>query len=376
MLTKTDRGIQKTSLVGGNDRLRSDVFQKLRNNPENPMLIRYQADILKEYGDTKGAADLYCKAASLFLKDNSIVASITLKLLQWGMISPTKRDFQDFISTLNQVEVENQTIREFLCRLTVEESAALFSAFSITCFVPGRKIIGLRDSEKYFHIVVSGTLKCSKQDTLENRQQTHEEPIGFLHQEDYFGDIYPFDLEKLSSNCIISVNEVELLRISKKNLQKIFAKYPRIENCFKNMVNSKNEVDRSHYPEKNRGARRLGLNIHLGIEISLNDSSPNTIYLDGYTRDISIGGICFTINKADFPLPLEASFLEYSLKNAKVQVDLPVEELKICIPGKVVWLDTTFNGDKKIIAIGIQFAKISPKLKGILLMLFNSFESH
>ena len=376
MLTKADRDIQKMSLGGRNDRFRSAVFQKLRNNPENPTLIRYQANILKEYGDMNGAADLYCKAASLFLEDNRIVASITLKLLQWEIISPTKKEFQDFILSLNQIEVENQTIREFLCRLTVEESAALFSSFNVICFVPDHKIIGLRDLETYFYIVVSGTLKYSNQDMLENRKQTYGESVGFLHQEDYFGDIYPFDLEKFCPNCIVSIDEVELLRISKKNLQKIFAKYPRIENCFKNLVKFKNEVDQNNYPEKKRGARRLDLNIQLGIEIFLNGLSPNTIYLDGYTKDISIGGICFIINNEDFPMPLEVSFLEYSLKNAKVRVDLPVEELKICIPGKVVWLNTILNEDKKFMAIGIQFEKISPKLKGILLMIFNSFESH
>ena len=64
------------------------------------------------------------------------------------------------------------------------------------------------------------------------------------------------------------------------------------------------------------------------------------------------------------------------MENAKVQVNFPIEEMNVNIPGKIVWQSQVLHEGRKTIAVGIQFDKMSPKLKGFLVVFFNSFHKN
>jgi hypothetical protein len=125
--------------------------------------------------------------------------------------------------------------------------------------------------------------------------------------------------------------------------------------------------------EKLRDARRIPLKLELGIEILLNGSQNTSIYLSGNSSDISIGGICFILDDIGLGSYSEILSFENGMKNAKVQVNFPIEDLKVSIPGKIVWLSPVLHEGRKTLSLGIQFEKMSPKLKGLLMMFFNSF---
>ena len=62
----------------------SEILHKLlKRYPDEPGLIRVQADHLKKNGVLDGAARLYSKAAKLFLEKGKIPAAIALKIMQW-----------------------------------------------------------------------------------------------------------------------------------------------------------------------------------------------------------------------------------------------------------------------------------------------------
>jgi hypothetical protein len=72
----------------------------------------------------------------------------------------------------------------------------------------------------------------------------------------------------------------------------------------------------------------------------------------------------------------EISSFEKGIKNAKVQVKFPIEDMEVSIPGKIVWVSQVLHEGRKTIALGIQFDEMSPKLKGLLMVFFNSFHNN
>jgi len=115
------------------------------------------------------------------------------------------------------------------------------------------------------------------------------------------------------------------------------------------------------------------LKLELGLEILLNGSQNTSIYLSGFSSDISIGGIRFVLDDIGLDSFSEILSFENGMKDAKVQVNFPIEDLKVSIPGKIVWLSPVSHEGRKTIALGVEFDKMSPKLKGLLMMFFNSF---
>ena len=115
------------------------------------------------------------------------------------------------------------------------------------------------------------------------------------------------------------------------------------------------------------------MKLDLGVEIILNGSQNTSICMSGFSSDVSIGGMCFMLDEMSLNSSSEILSLEKGIKNAKVQVHFPIEDLKVSIPGTIVWLSPVSHEGRKTIALGIQFDKMSPKLKGLLMMFFNSF---
>jgi len=352
----------------------SEILHKLlKKYPDEPGLIRVYADQLKKNGVLDGAADLYSKAAKLFLEKDKIPAAIALKIMQWRISSPTKAEAKNFLLKLIQVAGDGTPVKSFFCQLNFQEFIALFSPFEIIHLPPDHTVKKVGDLEDSLYFVISGTLKDSMYHTIDNRGKVYREPNLYLNENDCFGDIYPFDQDKKSNSFIETKSQVELLRISKEKLRKICTKYPKIEHGLLNLlkVRSKSSMDDSR--EKLRDARRIQSKLELGIEILLNGSQNTSIYLSGYSSDVSIGGICFILDEISLNSSSEISSFENSIKNAKVQVNFLIEDLKVCIPGKIAWLSQVSHEGRKTIALGIQFDEMSPKLKGILMMFFNSF---
>jgi CRP-like cAMP-binding protein len=351
----------------------SEILHKLlKKYPDEPGLIRVQADQLKKNGVLNGAAHLYSKAAKLFLAKDKIPAAIALKTMQWRINSPTKEDVKNFLANLKKPDGDDSPIRLFFCQLNIQEFLALFSQFKIIHLPSEHTVKKVGDIEDSLNFVISGSLKDSLYDTIDSRDKVYREPVLYFDENDYFGDIYPFDRDKKSNSYIETKSQVELLRISKEKLRKICNKYPKIEHGLLNLlkVRSKESLDNSR--AKLRDVRRIHLKLELGIEILLNGSQNTSIYLSGFSSDISIGGIRFVLDDIGLDSFSEILSFEKGMKDAKVQVNFPIEDLKVSIPGKIVWLSPVSHEGRKTIALGVEFDKMSPKLKGLLMMFFNS----
>jgi CRP-like cAMP-binding protein len=352
----------------------SEILHKLlKKYPDEPGLIRVQADQLKKNGLLNGAAGLYGKAASLFLAKDKIPAAIALKTMQWRINSPTKEDVKNFLANLKKPAGDDSPIKSFFSQLNIQEFFALFSQFKIIYLPSEYTVKKVGDLEDSLNFVISGSLKDSLYDTIDSRDKVYREPVLYFDENDYFGDIYPFDRDKKSNSYIETKSQVELLRISKEKLRKICTKYSKIEHGLLNLLKVRSKASLDNSRAKLRDVRRIHLKMELGLEILLNGSQNTSIYLSGFSSDISIGGIRFVLDDIGLDSFSEILSFENGMKDAKVQVNFPIEDLKVSIPGKIVWLSPVSHEGRKTIALGVEFDKMSPKLKGLLMMFFNSF---
>jgi len=352
----------------------SEILHKLlKKYPDEPGLIRVQADQLKKNGLLNGAAGLYSKAASLFLAKDKIPAAIALKTMQWRINSPTKEDVKNFLANLKKPAGDDSPIKSFFSQLNIQEFFALFSQFKIIYLPSEYTVKKVGDLEDSLNFVISGSLKDSLYDTIDSRDKVYREPVLYFDENDYFGDIYPFDRDKKSNSYIETKSQVELLRISKEKLRKICTKYSKIEHGLLNLLKVRSKASLDNSRAKLRDVRRIHLKMELGLEILLNGSQNTSIYLSGFSSDISIGGIRFVLDDIGLDSFSEILSFENGMKDAKVQVNFPIEDLKVSIPGKIVWLSPVSHEGRKTIALGVEFDKMSPKLKGLLMMFFNSF---
>jgi len=355
----------------------SEILHKLlKKFPKQSGLIRIHADQLKKNKVLTGAAGLYSKAAKLFLGKGKISAAIALKIMQWRISSPTKAEVENFLLNLAQVARDDIPLKPFFSQLNFQESIALFSPFEIIHLPPNHTVKKVGDLEDSLYFVISGTLKDSMYHAIDNREKVYREPNLYLNENDYFGDIYPFDRDKKSSSYVETKSQVALLRISKGKLRKICTQYPKIEYGLLNLLKVRSKVFTNDSHEKLRDARRIQMKLEMGIEILLNGSQNTSIYLSGFSSDVSIGGIRFILDEISLSSSSEIASFAKGIKNAKVQVNFPIEDLNVSIPGKIAWLSTVLHEGRKTTALGIQFDKMSPKLKGLLMMFFNSFHKN
>ena len=349
------------------------LHKLLKKYPDEPGLIRVHADQLKKNGVLDGAAGLYSKASKLFLVKGKIPAAIALKIMQWRISSPAKAEVKNFLLNLAQVVGDDTPVKSFFCHLNFQESMALFSPLEIIHLPPDHTVKKVGDLEDGLYFVISGTLKDSMYNTIDNREKVYRAPNLYLNANDYFGDIYPFDRDKKSNSYIETKSQVELLKIPKEKLRKICTKYPKIEYGLLNLLKVRSKVPIDDLHEKLRDARRIQLKLDLGVDIILNGSQNTSICMSGFSSDVSIGGMCFMLDEMSLNSSSEILSLEKGIKNAKVQVNFPIEDLKVSIPGTIVWLSPVSHEGRKTTALGIEFDKMSPKLKGLLMMFFNSF---
>ena len=110
---------------------------------------------------------------------------------------------------------------------------------------------------------------------------------------------------------------------------------------------------------------RHKLPIKIDFQIYPGKSGDHTIVLDGYTRDVSIGGMCIVLDAKYAHVPS----MYQDIKNARIQISMPGDAMKISVVGKIVWRKQVSAEDQKTVALGIQYQNMTHKLSGLLVVL-------
>jgi CRP-like cAMP-binding protein len=350
------------------------MLEILKKFPAKPDLVRIYADLLLKNRMFEAAAKAYSRAAKLYLETGKILPAIVSKISQWQVEMPSDQNVQSFLAELNNSDNETLPLGHFFSKLSIQELKAFCSLFENMRLPSGHVVKQIGDPEDQLFFIVSGQLKDSIYLTLQNQRKVYRKPTMILAENDFFGEIYPFNKEHRSLSYVETLEPVELVRIPKEKLMRICRKYPNIELGIIDLLSIRSLNDSAEPSEKIRNETRHKFTLRLQLEIYPEHSPDRAIHLEGDSEDISIGGMSIIIDPTAAADSNAVSSLEKSIPNAKINVSVVTHTLLLKISGRIIWRREVVSNGAKTFAIGMQFDEMSPKIRGLLFALFNSLD--
>jgi CRP-like cAMP-binding protein len=346
----------------------------IKKFPAEPDLVRIYAGLLTKNKMPDAAAKAYNRAAKQYLNNGKILPAMVSKISQWHIEMPSDQNVQIFLSELNSNGNKTLPLGHFFSKLSIQELKALCSLFENIRLPSGQVVKEIGDPEDHLFFVVSGRLKDSIYLTLQNQRKIFRKPTLTLAENDFFGDIYPFNKEQRSQSYIETLEPVELVRIPKEKLMRIGRKYPNIELGIIDLLSIRALTDEDAPSDEIRRQTRQKFALKLQLEIFPEHSPDGALLIEGDSEDISIGGMSIIIDSTEVANNSGVSPLNKTVTNAKINVSVITHTLLLKISGKIVWSREVAHGGVKTLAIGMQFDEMSPKIRGLLFALVNSLD--
>ena len=334
--------------------------------PNDPALQKAYSDLLLKKNRLDEAAQSYSRAAQLFIDAGKILQAIDSKLLHWKIKPPSPKEAQLFYTALHAGTYYETPLKAFFQRLSYREMVALITKLIRVKLNPGNIVKKTGEPEKYLFFVVSGSLKETAFLPLRQKDDTlYRKRSSFLNESHFFGDVYPFKDQVTSKSYIEATAPTELIRIAKSNLVKICQEYPNIERALIELYKLHEGPDNGDSPLPVRRLNRHQLPLRINLHLFTDDHQKEPLVLDGYSRDLSIGGLCVILDGKYHSI----SSIYKNVKTAKIEMSLPNQELSMKVSGDIVWSREFTWKKKKIVALGFQFKEMAPKFRGLFFMM-------
>ena len=204
------------------------------------------------------------------------------------------------------------------------------------------------------------------------KETVYKQSIINLSADDSIGDLYPIKEEKVCQSYVETITPVELVKLSKQALLQICKKYPNVESGLQAINVFRSESQKENQLRKNRKGIRHQLERKMTVEIHPQSSENFPIILEGYSRDISIGGTCVVLDAKDLSVIKSVVSFSKTIKNSMVKISFPAEGMELKVSGKIAWTQEVVFQREKTLALGIQFQDLSPKLRGMLFVFADS----
>ena len=362
-------------IIDGSIRIESQTeFEKvLQLFPNDPALLRAYADLLAQKGSSEASIKSYEEATDLFIDSGMPLQAIVAKSMQWKLRQPSDtEEIRQFFITVCQNGHNSAPANLFFSNLSYSAIVSILYPLVKIRLPAGRMVKKVGDKEMYLYFIVSGALRETTFKPVDTSgESVYKKSTFHLSENDFFGDIYPFEDNRLSASYVETISETELIKISKINLMKVSVKCPEVDRGLADLFASRSvREENANLINMRTGSRQqVPVKVHLQIEAGSNGNPP--VSLSGSSKDISIGGICVVLDpKYEDQLP---SLVD--LKDAGVQISLPSEDFTVNVPGKIIWSRQIDNGHSPAIALGMQFREMSPKSRGMLLGFANSLKT-
>ena len=356
-------------IVNGSIRINStEEFERfLKLFPNDPELIKAYADLLSKKKCLDSALKLYRKAAILFIGSDSMIDAVVSKIKQWKIEKPTYQDARLFLSTLCKANFSNSPFNIFFEKLSIPEMYATMMLFDVIELPAGQMVRIAGERKKDLNFIVKGLFKKTTYEPQKSNDETiFKKSILMLTKNDFFGRILPFDKENYSKSYIESKSQAELITISKKSLNQIYKKYPNVKIALRTLSRFESIVSKEDEHKKLQKGGRYKLPIKMTLEIYPKTSFNYPIIVEGYSKDISIGGTCVVLNENDMDVHSSIASFHKSTKDAKIKLSMSIEALKLKVSGKIVWAQKLPLNGKQTLVLGIKFDEMSPKFQGML----------
>ena len=348
----------------------SDFERMLGLFPDNPALFNAFGDLLFKKKSYKAGARAYGKAAGLFINSGMMFPAILSKVLQWRIIKPTLHEVRPFFANLQRTQFNPSPLHNFFKSLSFPEMVSVTNRLKKVHLPAGKVFKKIGDVENFLYFIASGTLKETTYKPLNREEKKHRKSVIYLAANDIVGDIYPFEEQKISQSYTETITSVELGKISKQGLITICTRYPNVAHSIISLFKDRH-AGRKESSRLARRSNRRSLPLKMKLKIWPKEAGYPPFILDGFSRDISVGGVCVVLDAIHKNIVSIAK----NIKNAGVTIFIPGGGFTLNVSGSVVWSRGVVSNEKKTLALGIQFKGMTPKVSGLLVvfadMLYN-----
>jgi hypothetical protein len=342
----------------------SEFESMLHIFPDNPALHAAFGDLLHKKKIMDTAARSYGKAAELYKNAHMMLSAILAKIMEWRIKQPPHPEARAFFSAIREANFPDTPLRNFFNSLPYTELVAVTNRMARIRLPSGQVIKKMGDAENDLYFIATGSVRDTIYKPLKSDEKAQQKYSIYLTVNDIFGDIFPFAEEKISQTYTETVSGVELARISKKRLMEVCKKYPNVAKALGILFEAGSKKTHADPARGIRGANRYPLPINMNLEIFPDDSDDSPIVLKGYSRDISVGGVCIVLDARY----ANTMGMIKSLRGTEIQVCFPGESLRLNVSGNVVWRKKVFYEGDTTLALGIQFKEMTPKMRGMLVV--------
>ena len=296
-----------------------------------------------------------------------MIDAVVSKIRQWKTAKPSFQDARLFFSALHEADFSKSPLNIFFKKLSIPEMFAIMMLFDVIELPAGQMLSIAGEREKDLNFIAQGTFKKTTYEPQKSNNETiFKKSTLMLTKNHFFGRIFPFNRETYSKSYIESKSPAELITISQKSLKQICKKYHNVEIAIKGLYEFEPMARKKDQYKRIQKGGRYKLPIMMSLEIYPKTSFNFPIIVEGYSKDISIGGTCVVLNEKDMDVHSSIASFHKSTKGAKVKLSMSIEALKLKVSGNIVWTQKLHVNGKQTLALGIKFDEMSPKFQGML----------
>ncbi len=325
--------------------------------PDDPGVYRAYGDFLTQDKSFDVAIIAYRKACQLFIDLGMMLQAVVAKILEWRIVRPSHQEARNFHSTLKAAKLQESPLHKFIAQMTYSEMIAFVAKLVRLRFPAGDVVKSFGTIEDNVYFIVSGALKETTYRSIEEKEKGVKRSVDDLVENQFFGNIYPFEHNKQSESDVETITRVELVKISKNRLRRICNKYPNVELLVKALYEEQALSAEKESSPAVRKTIRHQLPTKVRIKIFPKEVEKSPLVFDGFTEDISLGGTCLVLS-ASYRIDSPAELVG---KNVKLEMSLPRVEENISILGTVAWGKKISHEGKTSSVVGIQFGEMNDR---------------
>jgi CRP-like cAMP-binding protein len=350
------------SIIIGSVEAFASVIQEFPGRPE---LLRMYADLLAALKHEDAAILNYDQAARLFLDAGRLFQGWVCKLLRWQLQRPSRDQLLEFHQAVESTAHNGAPVDEFIKNLTPAERMAVFSQFGRMWAPAGRTLLRAGERQTQLYLVVSGVLKEASYEMVSQKPRFRREANRVVWEADCFGDVYPFSDQIPAQSHVVASTRVELAMISRQRLMRACRRYPNVENGLIRLCRIRFEKKTEKPSSEVRKGERYRIPTRMGVEIlPLREGDPSMV-VKGLSHDLSVSGVSFVPERNGTPPEPSGLLGAEDLLGRNVRVTILAEDVSLTIAGQIVRKRPVMINGHKLQSLGIQFAEIPPRLRGM-----------
>ena len=340
----------------------ADFNNLLKTFPNDPWLHKFYANLLKRKKSFYAAADAYGIAADLFIESDMPLQALTSKFFEWRILDPLNHEDQAFCASLRKCRAQKRGVQSFIISMTYPELMAFMGNLIIRHFPAGSMLKRFGDEESDLYFVVYGALEKTVYHRLEKGGKVNKKSTKTLVENNFFGEIYPFEDEKVSRSDIETITRVEFAMIPKSRLMAICREYPNVKILVDGLYKSRSVSVEEKFSSIIRNTVRHQLPTRVNIKIFSNEQGKAPLNFGGFTENISLGGASVVLG-----VNYDTDYLGNLVgKKVQIQIYLPIAFVNLSISGTSVWSKEISIEGKKSKMLGVQFEKLTDQDRRLL----------